>query len=326
MMEWRGNFFDEEDFDNTKPNGGQGPGLERLECRTRTPTCRRRAAGCSAIRSVAGSSARCSATAASARPQCAMPRCSRSRPAATDRRARVPARPRPDHLARGRCRRTAPPYPGRPAAFRYPASELDGWLFLSAPGAAGGKLMTIDKRGRVVHGQLAANLETEIIAHSIDLVTLDPFVKSHSVEENLNSAIDDVAQVLSDLAAKHDIAIDVPHHISKGVAEPGNANRGRGASSLVNACRLVSTLTPMSADEAKASAFQRTIAGSTFGSTAPRSTSPRPQAPPNGSAWSAFRWTMAPAPIPPATRCRPSNRGSRRKPGPICPAICSTRS
>ena len=135
--------------------------------------------------------------------------------------------------------------------FNIPASDLDGWLFLSSPGAAAGKLMTTDQKGRAVLGQLAIHLETGIVANKIDLVLLDPFVKSHSVDENLNSLIDDVAQVLSDLAAKYDIAIDLPHHISKGVADPGNANRGRGASSLVNACRLVSTLTPMSPEEAK---------------------------------------------------------------------------
>ena len=135
--------------------------------------------------------------------------------------------------------------------FNIPASDVDGWLFLSSPGAAAGKLMATDQKGRAVRGQLAIHLETEIVANKIDLVLLDPFVKSHSVDENLNSLVDDVAQVLSDLAAKHDIAIDLPHHISKGVADPGNANRGRGASSLVNACRLVSTLTPMSPEEAK---------------------------------------------------------------------------
>ena len=135
--------------------------------------------------------------------------------------------------------------------FNIPASDLDGWLFLSSPGAAGGKLMTTDQKGRAVLGQLAIHLEAEIVANKIALALLDPFVKSHSVDENLNSLIDDVAQVLSDLAAKYDLAIDVPHHISKGVAEPGNANRGRGASSLVNACRLVSTLTPMSPEEAE---------------------------------------------------------------------------
>jgi hypothetical protein len=132
------------------------------------------------------------------------------------------------------------------------AAELDGWLFLSAPGASAGKLMTTDKNGRPIVGPLARELAAEIEAHSIDLLMIDPFVKSHGLEENLNNQIDNVAQVLSDIAAKYDVAIDAPHHISKGIPEPGNANRSRGASSLVNACRLVSTLTPMSPDEAEA--------------------------------------------------------------------------
>jgi hypothetical protein len=77
-------------------------------------------------------------------------------------------------------------------------------------------------------------------------------VKSHSVEENSNSAIDDVVQVLTDLAAKHNMAVDAPHHTSKGTADPGNADRGRGASAMKDGARLVYTLAPMSADEAQA--------------------------------------------------------------------------
>jgi hypothetical protein len=57
-------------------------------------------------------------------------------------------------------------------------------------------------------------------------------------------------QILTDLTAKHDIAIDAPHHVSKGIGDPGNANRGRGASSMKDAARLIYTLTPMSDSEA----------------------------------------------------------------------------
>lgn len=129
--------------------------------------------------------------------------------------------------------------------------DIKGWLFYSSPGAAGGKLMIADRSGHAAVGRLAANIEAEIVKHQIDLVALDPFVKSHSIPENDNSLIDEVVQVLTDLAAKYNIAVDVPHHTSKGVPEPGNANRGRGASSMVDAGRLVTTLTPMSSDEAK---------------------------------------------------------------------------
>jgi hypothetical protein len=130
--------------------------------------------------------------------------------------------------------------------------ELKGWLFLAAPGAGGGKLMTTDKNGRPVRGAMADNLEAVIAARAIDVVSLDPFVKAHSVEENNNSGIDDVVQVLTDLSAKYDIAVDAPHHTSKGPPDPGNANKGRGASSMKDAGRLVYTLTTMSPEEAKA--------------------------------------------------------------------------
>jgi hypothetical protein len=136
--------------------------------------------------------------------------------------------------------------------FNITASDVDGWLFLSAPGRAGGKLLTTDKNGSAVIGKLSINLKVQLEAHGIDLVMLDPFIKSHSVSENANDLIDEVAQVLFELAEKYDIAVDAPHHISKGTPEPGNAHRGRGASALPDACRLVSTLTPMTPEEAKA--------------------------------------------------------------------------
>jgi hypothetical protein len=134
--------------------------------------------------------------------------------------------------------------------YNIPLSELDGWLFLAAPGGKAGKLMSTNKYGQMSQGQFAAHLEAAIVAHGLDLVIIDPFVKSHDIEENHNTAIDNVAQVLSDLAAKHNVAVDAPHHISKGIAEPGNANRGRGASAHTNALRLVYTLTTMSQEEA----------------------------------------------------------------------------
>lgn len=114
-----------------------------------------------------------------------------------------------------------------------------GWLFIVSLRASDGKLMVLEQ-------------SRSIVARHIDIVSLDPFVKSHSVEENLNTPIDAVAQILTDLATEHDIAVDAPHHTSKGAPEPGNANRGRGASSMKDAARLVYTLTPMTSQEAEA--------------------------------------------------------------------------
>ena len=129
--------------------------------------------------------------------------------------------------------------------------DLEGWLFLSAPSAVNGKLMMLDFKGRPMRGGLADNIEAEILEHRLDLIGIDPFVKAHSIEENSNSAIDDVVQILTDMMHKHNVAIDVPHHTSKGAADPGNANRSRGASAMVDAGRLIYSLSPMSPSEAE---------------------------------------------------------------------------
>jgi hypothetical protein len=88
----------------------------------------------------------------------------------------------------------------------------------------------------------------------LDLIGIDPFIKSHGVGENNNVAIDMVAQVLTDMCAEYNIAADIPHHVSKKAAgdkDPGDANSGRGASALKDAARLVYTLNVMSKEEAE---------------------------------------------------------------------------
>jgi hypothetical protein len=49
-----------------------------------------------------------------------------------------------------------------------------------------------------------------------------------------------------------DVAVDVPQHVSKGLSDPGNADRGRGASALKDGGRLVYTLCGMSKEDADA--------------------------------------------------------------------------
>ena len=130
-------------------------------------------------------------------------------------------------------------------------SEVDGWLWIRAPGAKAGKLMTVNRKGRPEGGTMAAIVERAIVRRKVDIVSLDPFVKTHGVSENDNNLIDQVTQVLLDLSAKYDIAVDTPHHVRKGPSDPGNADRARGASSQKDAYRLVYTLSTMSPEEAE---------------------------------------------------------------------------
>ena len=130
-------------------------------------------------------------------------------------------------------------------------SEVDGWLWIRAPGAKAGKLMTVNRKGRPEEGTMAAIIERAIVRRKVDIVSLDPFVKTHGVSENDNNLIDQVTQILLDLSAKYDIAVDTPHHVRKGPSDPGNADRARGASSQKDAYRLVYTLSTMSPEEAE---------------------------------------------------------------------------
>jgi hypothetical protein len=190
-------------------------------------------------------------------------------------------------------------------------SEVDGWLWIRAPGAKAGKLMTVNSKGRAAGGTKAAIIERAIVRRKVDIVSLDPFVKTHGVSENDNNLIDQVTQVLLDLCAKHDIAVDTPHHVRKGPSDPGNADRARGASSQKDAYRLVYTLSTMSQEEAEKFGIQRRSATATSGWTRARSTSFRQRGRRNGSKSSASASRMRPNSIPTAMRSKPSSHGRR---------------
>ena len=131
---------------------------------------------------------------------------------------------------------------------RVDPAELRGWLFLSAP--KGLRLAEI-RDGAPREASLRAMLEATIAAHRIDIVSLDPFVKTHALEENDNGAIDFVCGLLAKMAIEHDIAVDATHHAKKGGGSPGDAERSRGASSMKDAARLVFTLSAMTPEEAQ---------------------------------------------------------------------------
>ena len=112
------------------------------------------------------------------------------------------------------------------------------------------RLAELGDRGAIRRGQFDQSLRETIERLKIDVVCLDPFVKSHAVEENDNMAIDFVADVLASIAVDMNCAVDAPHHKSKGASDGGDADKSRGASAFINAARLAYTLTQMGEKEA----------------------------------------------------------------------------
>lgn len=127
-------------------------------------------------------------------------------------------------------------------------ADVRGWLFLAAP--KGLKLAEI-KDGAPQTGALVKLLRDAIASRALDVVSLDPLVKTHRLPENDNTGIDFVSELLTTTAIEENCAINSPHHTKKGLMTPGNADAGRGASSMKDAGQLIYTLTPMSEDEAK---------------------------------------------------------------------------
>jgi hypothetical protein len=128
-----------------------------------------------------------------------------------------------------------------------PRSELLGWLFCATPKLA--KIAVMNGHTRVL-GPLGQQIKEAVARRKPDLISLDPFVKTHSLEENDSGDMDFVCDLLAKMAVEFNVAIDAPHHVHKGQVKPGDADSGRGSSGIRDAGRLVYTLCSMSEDEA----------------------------------------------------------------------------
>jgi len=126
--------------------------------------------------------------------------------------------------------------------------ELKGWLFYASPKLT--KLAEMKDRARTI-GPLVQQIREAIVRYDPDLVSLDPFIKTHGLEENDSGDMDFVCDLLAHIAIEFNIAVDSPHHVHKGQVIPGDADSGRGSSGIKDAGRLIYTLTPMSGIETK---------------------------------------------------------------------------
>jgi hypothetical protein len=133
--------------------------------------------------------------------------------------------------------------------YRIDRSELKGWLFCACPTLV--KLAECKNRAPIA-GPLEMQIRDAIDRRKPDLVALDPFVKTHSLEENDAGQMDFVCSLLARMAVERNIAVDAPHHVHKGQIVPGDADSGRGSSGIKDAGRLVYTLCPMAIEEAEA--------------------------------------------------------------------------
>lgn len=93
-----------------------------------------------------------------------------------------------------------------------------------------------------------ADLEGEIIAKSIDVLIIDPFVSAHRMGENDNNAIDAILKRLGKLAERCNCAVEIIHHVrkpSQGSTTKTEVHDARGASALIGGVRSARVLNVM---------------------------------------------------------------------------------
>ena len=135
------------------------------------------------------------------------------------------------------------------------AEEFGGRLSVLAKGEIDFLIATMDRGGRgVKRGDAFINeLKRVIIGEGIDVISVDPFIRTHGVPENDNNAIKSVVTYYEEIARECGVAISLWHHARKGKGGNNDAtvDDARGASSFVDACRSVRILELLSQDDAK---------------------------------------------------------------------------
>jgi hypothetical protein len=106
------------------------------------------------------------------------------------------------------------------------------------------------RNGVCLNRKIVDELVRRIRSKQIDVVIIDPFVSSHRVSENDNSAIELVAKTWARIAEEADCAVMLVHHSRKTNGEGATVEDGRGASALLNAARSARSLNKMTGKEA----------------------------------------------------------------------------
>jgi hypothetical protein len=134
--------------------------------------------------------------------------------------------------------------------FKIKAEDIAGQLFINSGRETDILVAEGTQKGVTVSDPTVEAVVAQIIEHKIDVLIVDPFVKSHRVPENDNGAIDLVATQFARIADRTNCAVELVHHVRKTGGAEITVEDGRGAVALISACRSARVLNPMSDREA----------------------------------------------------------------------------
>ena len=135
--------------------------------------------------------------------------------------------------------------------YKLKPQDIEGHLFLDS-GREQELVVAVDdkKAGTRIQQPIVEAVVEQIERNKIDVMIVDPFVSTHSVNENDNGAIDKVAKLWAQIADYTNCAIDIVHHLRKVADREATVEDARGAVSLIGAARSVRVLNRMSPEQA----------------------------------------------------------------------------
>jgi hypothetical protein len=104
---------------------------------------------------------------------------------------------------------------------------------------------------------LVDRMVEELTSKEIDVLIIDPFVSSHSVDENNNRSMDMVVKEWAKIADRCNCAINLVHHVRKGNGMETTAESARGAKAITDAARSVIVYNRMTSEEAEKAGIPR---------------------------------------------------------------------
>lgn len=134
-------------------------------------------------------------------------------------------------------------------------ADLGDRLYIDGADSAGSRSLKLAVEDRVgghrIRRPVSEALIEELKARKIDYLDVDPFVSSHSVDENDNGAIDAVSKEWVSIASAADCAISLAHHVRKPNGPEASAYDARGAVAMINAARSVLVFQRMTKETAQ---------------------------------------------------------------------------
>jgi hypothetical protein len=128
--------------------------------------------------------------------------------------------------------------------------DIGDRLILKAKGEIKIKVARQLRSGDVERGEsIIRALIRLMIEHRADVLSIDSFIRTHRVNENDNSAVQEVVECFEDIATNARCAVHLWHHTRKGGGEKATIEAARGAIAFVDACRSTRILETMSAKE-----------------------------------------------------------------------------